>query len=88
MNTLRNLVVICILLFACEAYAGLSIEAQRLQTAYTKLLAASSNPTTQLAYLDSFPSTYTEFMSVFMPSDFKQLYDGHEYKGKFWGQYT
>ena len=79
MNTLRNLVIISFLFLACEANAGLSIEAQRVQTAYTKLLAASSNPSTQLSYLDAFPGTFTEFMSVFMPPDFKQLYDGHEY---------
>ena len=79
MNTLRNLAVAGILLFAFEANAGLSLEAQRVQVSYTKLLAAPSDPTTQLAYLDEFPATYTEFLSVFMPPDFKQLYDGREY---------
>lgn len=77
----RHLVIIGMILFTCEVYAdaGLSLEAQRVQAAYTKLLSASSNPTNQLAYLNAFPCTYNEFISIFMPPDFKQLYDGHEY---------
>lgn len=74
------LAIIVILGFIPVAKAGLLPEAQKVQAAYTKLTSEPSNASNQLAYLVAFPNNYEEFMSVFMPSDFKQLYgDSHEH---------
>jgi len=79
MSILGILLTIPILFLAFSANAGLSSEAERVQKSYAKLVSSPNDPATQLAYLEAFPQTHDEFMTVFMPPDFKQLYDGHEY---------
>lgn len=59
--------------------SDLSAAAQRVKTAHVHLMSAPSDPTAQRAYLAAFPSDFAAFRAMFMPKDFKQLYDGHDY---------
>ena len=53
--------------------------AERVKVAFVKLSKAPRDLSVQRAYLAAFPNNASEFMAVFMPADFGQLYDGHDY---------
>ena len=78
----RREFVICVAaltLSASVSAAELSDPAQRVKNAYAALVKAPSERNVQLAYLAAFPADFATFLAVFMPKDFKQLYDGHDY---------
>ena len=54
--------------------AGLSADSTRLVAAHAALAKDPSSKDTQRTYIDSFPSTGSSFLAVFMPADFGQLY--------------
>ena len=57
----------------------LSTASERVKAAHAVLATAPSDVTAQRAFLAAFPSNFPGFLAVFMPPDFDQLYDGHEY---------
>jgi hypothetical protein len=63
------------------ALAGqaLSPASARVKAAFLALSRSPNSAETQEAYLVAFPADFREFMAIFMPPGFDQLYDGHEY---------
>jgi hypothetical protein len=57
----------------------LSPESERVRDAHAALMGAPNSADAQKAYLAAFPSSFREFLSIFMAPDFGQLYDGHDY---------
>jgi hypothetical protein len=57
----------------------LSPSSQRVKAEFSALTNSPTTAATEEAYLAAFPSDFREFMAIFMPPDFGQLYDGHEY---------
>jgi hypothetical protein len=57
----------------------LSPASERVKAAFSALSKSPTTAATQEAYLAAFPTDFREFMAIFMPPDFGQLYDGHEY---------
>lgn len=63
-----------------NAYASeLSASARKVKTAYDAFTELPSERNVQIAYLEAFPNDFETFLAVFMPKDYKQLYDGQEY---------
>lgn len=68
------------LLFTLTTIAGdLSKESVLVKGAYEKLLTNPSDLEIQKEYLKAFPDDFNVFLAVFMPEDFGQLYDRHDY---------
>jgi hypothetical protein len=62
---------------------SLSARSLSVKHAFEALKRDTASTAKQLAYIKVFPANKQQFLAVFPPEDFTQLYDGHEYIKKF-----
>lgn len=78
-----TLILALFLIIFTASAQKLSIRSKEIKAAFERLNNHPDSKKDQLYYLDTFPDNQQDFIAVFNPSDYGQLYDGHDYINAF-----